>query len=76
MFKIDKDVPPPANAALAGIKYKYPFADMEVNDSFPVPADLRARVTNAKNQFQKKHEGHRFVVRKVSEDELRVWRVA
>lgn len=74
MYQIEKNVPMPPIVRMSG----YPFAQMEVGDSFLVPFDgddeqkVRARVATAASTFGKDHGG-KFSVR-VLQDGVRVWR--
>ena len=75
MLEIQKDVPQPA----AKRQSKYPFADMNVGDSFKAPKHLRQSITNcAKSWVKRNNPSARFLVRSSSEDEgaVRVWRIA
>lgn len=90
MFVIEKSIPLPEGAENAGVRLpKYPFADLDVGDSFFTPRvegmeakAFRARVNNAKNAAGKRLE-RVFVSRDathVSEageviEGVRVWRV-
>jgi hypothetical protein len=72
IIEIEKGVPipPPKGGAV-----KYPFADMEIGDSFAAPGvpdrTLRPQVSKANTRFP----GRRFVCRAIG-GLLRVWRVA
>jgi hypothetical protein len=64
--KVEKDVPLPV---------KFPFAGMQVGDSFAVPPDVkRPAVTVAAMRFGRKH-GMRFTVRQVADKTYRCWRI-
>jgi hypothetical protein len=64
--KIDKQFPIPV---------KYPFAGMQVGDSFAVPPDVkRPAVTVAAMRYGRKH-GMRFTVRQVADKTFRCWRI-
>lgn len=64
-MKIDKNIPYPV---------KYPFADMEVGDSFLVPALVkRSAVTVYAGRYGKEH-GMKFTVRVMPDRTLRCWR--
>lgn len=73
MHKIEKGILPPKgrNTNLA----KYPFAEMDVNDSFVV-TDIKERqvVRAAAYEFAKRH-GKKFITRSVENDQTRVWRI-
>lgn len=65
-MKIDKQFPIPV---------KYPFAGMQVGDSFAVPPDVkRPAVTVAAMRFGRRH-GMRFTVRQVADKTYRCWRI-
>lgn len=73
-FKIEKQVPVPKSYR----QHKYPFADMEVGDSFFVPEDdggnrVRDRVAPAANGYGKPR-GWKFTTRTV-EGGARCWRI-
>lgn len=77
MYKIESGIPMPA--ANAGGPTTYPFADMQIGDSFAVPfGDDRkaavARVTAAKQQYARRH-GVKLSIR-TFESDMRVWRTA
>jgi hypothetical protein len=74
VFEIEKDIPvPPARN-----KVTYPFADMEVGDSFFVPCDpdgvlkTERRVSAAAAQYRRRMSV-KFVTRR-EETGVRVWR--
>jgi len=65
-MKIDKQFPIPV---------KYPFAGMQVGDSFAVPPDVkRPAVTVAAMRYGRKH-GMKFTVRQVADKTFRCWRL-
>lgn len=64
---IEKNIP---------IPMKYPFAQMNVNDSFAVPASVsRSTVNVAAMRFGRKF-GMKFTVRLTTDGTLRCWRIA
>lgn len=66
-MKIDKNIPLPA---------KYPFAEMQVGDSFLVPEGIsRTSIGVAAKRFGDKH-GMRFTIRLNEKRLLRCWRIA
>jgi hypothetical protein len=70
-FEIERGVPTPDHA-----RRKYPFADMEVGDSFFVPGATPVRLTNAANSLKQCYGWKRsFSARKV-DGGARIWRVA
>jgi hypothetical protein len=71
MIKIDDDIPmPDRNAGCA----KYPFAHLEVGQSFAVSKDIRATIYAFANR-EKIKTCKNFRTR-IMGDEIRVWRVA
>lgn len=63
---IEKNIPLPM---------KYPFAQMDVNDSFAVPASVnRSTVNVSAMRFGRKH-GMKFTVRQMPDGTLRCWRI-
>lgn len=82
MFTIESNIPVPVRAPSRG-KTVYPFADMQVGDSFlypqeaPIPASLRRRLAAATAAFVRRNPelNAKFAVR-TAEGGLRVWRVA
>ena len=76
-FKLDKGrVPiPPRNAN----RTKYPFADLQVTQSFTVPITLLSNVQKAAYHFTTKNPEYKFTVRRMKEgnaEVCRCWRVA
>ena len=66
-MKVDKDIPLPV---------KFPFADMQVGDSFAVPPDVKRPAINvAATRYGRKHD-MKFVVRLTPDRTLRCWRTA
>ena len=64
--RIEKNVPVPK---------KYPFAGMQVGDSFAVPPDVkRPAVTVAAMRYGRQH-GMKFTVRQVADKTFRCWRI-
>lgn len=69
-FKIDKDVPMPE------VTGTYPFAQMEVGDSFFVPGRTPKQMQNAAANHRKK--GKKFKAMQVTEkgvEGTRIWRI-
>ena len=82
-FKIEKNIPVPEKNRIGRKRkpHKYPYANMEVGDSFLVPFEegkdhtkLYVSMWGGANHFGKNFGG-KFLVRKV-EDGIRVWRMA
>ncbi len=75
-FKIDKDVPMPPHKR----ENIYPWADMEVADSFYVPIDDQGidKLQNAMisiSKYQQRKRGTKYATRREGEG-VRVWRTA
>lgn len=72
VFTVEKGVPRPK---LKGRNSKYPWADMEVGDSFAAPKKLSISLVNSAAQ-QSRKRGWKFSVRTMDEQTCRVWRIA
>lgn len=55
-------------------KFKYPFREMKVNESFKFPVKDRVKIRSAAFDFCKDKEV-RFASRKISEQEYQIWRI-
>ena len=74
MFEIQKDVPQPKGKR----NRKYPFANMNVGDSFEAPKHLRQSIhSSAKSWAKHNNPSAKFVTRSssVGEETVRVWRI-
>jgi len=69
-FKIEKGIP------FHAARSKYPFADMEVGDSFSFHPDSAFLVNSAAGAYSRKYAGIKFSVKKQSETESRIWRIS
>lgn len=67
-FKIEKGVPIP------GGRHKYPFAQMEIGDSFEVTGEDMRKIYSAASNSGGRH-GRSYRTR-VTENGIRVWRTA
>ncbi len=79
-IKIDKNVPLPVRRT--NHKMLYPFAEMEIGDSFLVPLppgklieDHRSNISACAAGFRKRYPSYAFTTR-VEGDGVRCWRVA
>ena len=72
MYQIEKGIPAPEKYGV-GRPSRYPFADMEVGDSFFVPDAPANRLACAATWATKRYN-RRFITR-VVEHGVRVWRV-
>ena len=74
-FKVEKDVPIPL--ATKSRKYNFHKLKFEVGDSLLI---TEHKVLNALlsfvNQNRKKSLGHKYITRKVGENQWRIWRVS
>jgi hypothetical protein len=79
MVKIDKSIPIPQAKYDRIVRYpvatKWPFAEMEVGDSFQVSADERQTVMSTITYYRKFHTDVKFTVRKYGKA-YRCWRTA
>jgi hypothetical protein len=73
MFQIEKNIPTPEHTG-SGAKPKYPFAMMEVNDSFFAPGMTARALINA-SQWHANKTGKKFTCA-TEADGARCWRVA
>jgi len=70
MFKIEKNVALPKHARTS----KYPFADMDVGDSFAAPDATRTALYTAAHLWAKRDgAGKKFIVREEGKG-ARIWR--
>jgi hypothetical protein len=77
-FALENDVPLPKRTAPGGRRgSKYPFAQMEVGQSFRVSDDTKAAtIRSAVGAFSKRYsDAGKFAVR-VTDEGIRVWRTA
>ena len=79
MFKIEKGIPIPVSKTVTrqgrGRDRLYPWAEMQVGDSFFVPGEAkRIGVASHASAVCKRYAPKRFVSRKV-EGGVRIWRV-
>lgn len=79
-IKIESGVP--ITDGVKSGRYKYPFAQMKVNDSFAIPsvsAETQRRLCNAARGFVSRNgKGARFITRCLTENGqrvVRIWRV-
>lgn len=68
-IQIDKNIPVPFHAT------KYPWMEMEVSDSFLLPAGKEKTAGSFATQANKRYAPRKFVVRK-TEEGYRCWRIA
>jgi hypothetical protein len=74
MFEIEKNIPAPNGTGKAGARPKYPFAQMDVGDSFFVPGMKSSALSNA-TQWHASKTGKKFTCT-AEADGARCWRVA
>jgi hypothetical protein len=66
-MKIDKNIPVPQ---------RFPFAQMEINDSFEIPKEVhRQTVSTSANRYAQK-TGKKFITRVMPDKTIRCWRVS
>lgn len=76
MIQIDKNIPIPPRPTLPGRPSKYPFAEMEVGDSFATDKPCRGTTISGSINFAAKKLGYKFTSRKQADGTIRVWRIA
>lgn len=76
MIEIEKGIPIPGVGEIygRGRSPKYPWGEMKVGDSF-VAKSVRGQINRAAVNAGYKHQS-KFTVRKIGENEYRVWRIA
>lgn len=72
MFEIEKDCPIPPRT---GTVTKYPFAGMEVGDSFYIPPEISRNTISSNAYSWGRRNNMTFSIRKEGEG-LRCWRTA
>ena len=82
MTKIDKNIPIPAVNTKES-KYSFPFAYMDINDSFLIEAPKdnevalkRGSLLYALNKFNKQNNSNIRITTRTVPDGVRVWRIA
>lgn len=70
-YKIEKNVPMVV-LRKPGFS-KYPFAQMQIGDSFVAPLEERRRISSAATHYGKNHNS-KFHIRKITEKQIRIWR--
>lgn len=70
-FKIEKGIPMPATNSV------YPFASMEVGDSFAVPIAQHKHLVSASQNYRRRHGKEVvFSIRRVDDEtQVRIWRM-
>lgn len=72
-IRMDVPLPPKQSGGKAGVS-KYPFADLQVGESFVVGPDAKVAIRSALTAFRKKHPGLGFATRVVN-DGVGIWRI-
>lgn len=77
-YKLEKNVPMPLGSVDRGAKRKYPWLEMEVGDSFAIPAGQHESVRTSASAWEARHpeDPRMFTVRKTENGTYRCWRVA
>ena len=82
MIKVDKNIPIPTNNAKKS-KYDFPFAYMDINDSFLIEATkdnevalIRSNLPHVLNRFNKQNNSNIRITTRTVPDGIRVWRIA
>ena len=72
-FSVEYDIPIPGGSGSRPTKY--PFADMNVGESFAFDKSKLQSVRNNACSYAKRHDGVRFVCRQVAADTWRCWKL-
>lgn len=72
LIKIDKGVPLPKSNLF---RTKYPFATMEVGDSFVVSPAAARSISGSMSNHARRNKDTKFTRRRISDTEIRIWRV-
>ena len=82
MIKVDKNIPIPAIKTKES-KYDFPFAYMDINDSFLIEttkdnevALIRSNLPHVLNRFNKQNNSNIRITTRTVPDGIRVWRIA
>lgn len=82
VFKIQKFIPITGTYRSLGPHLRYPFAEMEVGESFEMHVntkDIKRRVSNLSSAcaayVKSRNKGAKFTVRRTGADSVRVWRI-
>lgn len=73
-IRIIKSAPLPPPKAPRGSKSRYPLLDLEIGDSFVVPAENAGGVRTTAYQVAKRY-GVKFSTRTLADGSVQVWRV-
>ena len=84
-IEIEDDIPVPPGSERRSVERKYPLSELKVGQSFFLPLEegddlkrMANRLSQARQTYQKKHEGVRLTQRMWEKDEqigIRIWRV-
>ena len=84
-IEIEDDIPVPPGSDRRSVERKYPLSELKVGQSFFLPLEegddikrMANRLGQARQTYQKKHEGVRLTQRMWEKDEqigIRIWRV-
>lgn len=75
MVNVSNDIPFPGRTTRNGRPAKYPWATMEVGDSFPVELGRLSVVRACADGYGRRH-GREYRVEKLPSGEFRCWRIA
>lgn len=73
VYKIEHDVPVPVDAKAPSVRDLVPIDELDVGDSVEFPIKLKNGVAVLATRL--KREGKSFTIKKVDEDNARIWRV-
>jgi hypothetical protein len=82
VFRIQKHIPIAGTYRSLGPHLRYPFAEMEIGESFEIKVntkEIKKKVSNLSSAcasyVKSKNNAAKFTVRRTSNDSIRVWRI-
>ena len=72
-FKVEPNIPIPGGTQAR--RNRYPFADMDINDSFAMEKSQMESVRRNAHAYAARHDGVRFVFRQMDENTWRCWKL-
>lgn len=82
VYRIQKNIPISGTYRSMGPHLRYPFAEMEIGESFEVKVnvkEIKKKVSNLSSAcsayVKSRNQSSKFTVRRTSNDSVRVWRI-
>lgn len=73
VYKIEHDIPVPDDAKQPSARELVPIDELEVGDSVEFPRKLQTSVATIASRLRR--DGKSFTIKKVDEENARIWRV-